>query len=260
MMSAELRIAKPAQWAMTERASRRHRTALGRRSAQGRLWALVLAAIIAPQALADTAFPGQPPNRELLEIQSRVDALFKAGKYDRAMVIYRKELAPLGDKYAQYMIGYMHLAGKGVDQDLATAAAWYRLAAERGQKTFVTENRKLVSLLEPEQLESADRIFRELRSEYGDAALIMRLVAADLATLDDAAGGAETFPVAGLDRRTRSIDEAYAEQLERRIRERLEYLDDVLARDEYANAGDRERLEVLERRAARVIRDTRRNR
>ncbi|MDX1499393.1 MAG: SEL1-like repeat protein [Woeseiaceae bacterium] len=218
----------------------------------------MLATAIAPQVIADTAFPGHPPNRELLEIQSRVDALFKAGKYDRAMVIYRKELAPLGDKYAQYMIGYMHLAGKGVDQDLPMAAAWYRLAAERGQQTFVTENRKLVSLLEPEQLENAERIFRELRRQYGDAALIMRLVADDLATLDDVVGGTEAFPVAGLDRRTRSIDEAYVEQLERRIRDRLEYLDAVLARDEYADAADRERLDILERRAARVIRDARR--
>lgn len=226
------------------------------------LSAVALLCVSGPVVAAElpTSFPGISVDSRTLRVQQKVEELYERGEYERAMFIYQNELAPIGDKYAQYMIGYMHLAGKGVDQDLATAAAWYRLAAERGQKTFVTENRKLVSLLEPEQLESADRIFRELRSEYGDAALIMRLVAADLATLDDAAGGAETFPVAGLDRRTRSIDEAYAEQLERRIRERLEYLDDVLARDEYANAGDRERLEVLERRAARVIRDTRRNR
>lgn len=244
---------------MTRGACRPNRTAHIRRAAAGRVWAFVLAAAIAPQVCADTAFPGHPPNRELLEMQSRVDALFKAGKYDRAMVIYRKELAPIGDKYAQYMIGYMHLAGKGVDQDLATAAAWYRLAAERSQQTFVRENRKLVSLLEPEQLERADRVFRQLRRQYGDAALIMRLVADDIETLDDAAG-ADAFPITGLDRSARSIDEAYAEQLERRIRERLEYLGVTLARDEYADAEDRERLAALERRAAAVTRDVRRNR
>ena len=38
------------------------------------------------------------------------------------MFIYREELAPLGDKYAQYMIGYMHEHGKGVDKDPAVAS------------------------------------------------------------------------------------------------------------------------------------------
>ena len=57
-------------------------------------------------------FPGNKPNKRVIKSQEKVDALFEKGDYERAAFIYREELAPLGDKYAQYMIGYMYLTGK----------------------------------------------------------------------------------------------------------------------------------------------------
>ena len=43
-------------------------------------------------------------------------------------------LAELGDPEAQYNLGVMYDQGASVDQDLGTAARWYRKAAEQGFK------------------------------------------------------------------------------------------------------------------------------
>ena len=74
-------------------------------------------------ALSGNGFPGQSLDRDLIKTQRKVDALFEKGDYDRAMNIYRHELAPLGDKFAQYMVGYMHYSGRGVPADRALACA-----------------------------------------------------------------------------------------------------------------------------------------
>ena len=70
-------------------------------------------------------------NKRTLSTQERVEKMYEAGEYNRALLIYEKDLAPLGDKYAQYMVGYMHLNAKGIPQDKVTALAWYRSAASR---------------------------------------------------------------------------------------------------------------------------------
>ncbi len=54
-------------------------------------------------------------------MQRKVDQLFERGDYERAYFIYRNELAPAGDKYAQYMVGFMHLTGMGIDEDPVAA-------------------------------------------------------------------------------------------------------------------------------------------
>lgn len=254
----ELRPAVCNQNAMPMRSESKSRTVAGAAASRDLAVTLIaLFVLLAAAAVhADTPFPGRPPDRELLEVQSRVDSLFESGHYNRALLIYRNELAPLGDKYAQYMIGYMHLAGKGVEKDIATAAAWYRLAAERGQETFVRENRKLSSLLEPGQRERSERVFRELRKQYGDAALILDLVEDDVATLA-AASGSEPLALSGVARREQAADRARIERLERRTVERLEYLDTLLRRDPYADADERDRLEQLESQAVRLLRELR---
>ena len=75
------------------------------------------------------SFPGGETDRATLRTQERVEELYVSEAYERAYFIYRNELAPKGDKYAQYMIGYMHFAGTGVPEDPAKALAWYRFAA-----------------------------------------------------------------------------------------------------------------------------------
>jgi TPR repeat protein len=68
-----------------------------------------------------------------LSVQAKAEEFFARGDFRRAYVIYLSDLAPIGDKYAQYMLGFMFGGGLGVDQDPALASAWYRLAAERGE-------------------------------------------------------------------------------------------------------------------------------
>lgn len=111
-----------------------------------------------------------------LSLQVKVDRLFERGEYDRAYLIYRNELAPLGDKYAQYMVGYMHLTGMGTDKDPALASAWYRLAAERGTPEFVALRDQVMRELPAEQLDQSDALYRKLRHEYSDLAVLLRSI------------------------------------------------------------------------------------
>ncbi len=84
---------------------------------QSTLFSLIVL-IIATVASSQTfpSFPGGETNRATLRTQERVEELYVKGSYDRAYLIYRKELAPRGDKYAQYMIGYMHFTGAGMPE------------------------------------------------------------------------------------------------------------------------------------------------
>ena len=66
------------------------------------------------QAQSYKYFPGEAIDQRTRSMQERVDAVYAAGDFDRALMIYEKDLAPLGDKYAQYMVGYMYLNAKGV--------------------------------------------------------------------------------------------------------------------------------------------------
>ena len=56
-------------------------------------------------------------NARMLALQTRVDHLYESGDFERSFLIYRDELAAAGDKYAQYMVGYMTLAGQGTRQN-----------------------------------------------------------------------------------------------------------------------------------------------
>jgi hypothetical protein len=197
-------------------------------------------------------FPGHNPDRRTIEIQNKVDSLFEAGDYGRAMIIYRDELAPLGDKYAQYMIGYMYLAGKGVAKDLPMAAAWYRLAAERQQETFVRESQKLTRLMTAQQLEQADGIFVELRARLGDAVLINRLIEEDLETLQ-ADAGSTSASFRGVDTSAR-IQRISRDRREVQLASRIDYVRTMLSVDGWAGAESRRRFRELESRAERVLR------
>ena len=72
---------------------------------QGRLTASLMVSCIClgffGPAFSGERFPGYEPDRKALDTQQKVDQLFDRGAFERAIVIYRDELAPLGDKYAQ---------------------------------------------------------------------------------------------------------------------------------------------------------------
>jgi len=203
-------------------------------------------------AIAAESFPGPVPDRQTIKTQEKADSLFERGKYKRALFIYRQELAPLGDKFAQYMIGYMHLADKGVDSDPATAAAWYRLAAEREQDAFVREHDKLSSLLSVEQRARANEIYVTLRGELGDAALIVRLVEDDLEVLRNRSKD-DPFSQDAASRSNFDHQSSINEQAARRIRARMNYLAEKLVSDDSIVETERHHYAELQLRVQREL-------
>ena len=109
-------------------------------------------------------------------MQRKVDQLFEQGEFERAYFIYRNELVPAGDKYAQYMVGFMHLMGMGVEEDSVIASAWYRLAAERGTPEFVAVRDQLLHDLKDEERRRSDILYMDLRRDYHDLAVLLRSI------------------------------------------------------------------------------------
>lgn len=206
-----------------------------------RMLFMVLSLAIPLAATAGDAFPGQAPSRSKMRTQEKVDSLFEKGDYERAMFIYKKELAPVGDKFAQYMVGYMHVAGKGVQADTILASVWYRLSAERGNEEFVHVRDKLLALMNDEQRARSDLLFVELRSRIGDAALISTLIDEDLRMLKS-----RRAPVARTDldfgqndfRARKSINA----DVVRRLELRMDYLTQLIDSDETLSRNERDTL------------------
>ena len=140
------------------------------------------------QAQSYRSFPGESADQRTLQTQKRVDELYTAGEYKRALFIYEKELAPRGDKYAQYMVGYMHLNTPGVPQDKSTALAWYRLAAERENEVLQQARDELAADLTHAEIDASNRIFLDLLQEIGDTRLLMKLIRRDMNTLNSRTG------------------------------------------------------------------------
>ncbi len=151
------------------------------------------------------------------------ETLFQRGEYQRALIIYEHDLAPLGDKYAQYMIGFMHLIGAGVPEDAVTASAWYRLAAERGNPELVAERDRLMRQFTSVDLVQSDTLYRALRKQYSDLVILSQLIREDMEILDPKAGtrlfGDTVGPVTIVD--PRSGMEISRRVLEGRVQKRV---------------------------------------
>jgi hypothetical protein len=176
--------------------------------------------------------PGVPADFDTLRVHTQAEEIYKRAEYERAFFIYRNELAPIGDKYGQYMVGYMYLRGKGVAEDRVAASAWYRLAAERDMPEFVSARDRLMADLAPEDSARSDQLFVELRKQYSDLALLMHEIRKDYETLRLHSASGLSFngaaPVtairSGRSPGTRSAEDYY-EQIERRIKARLKYIE-----------------------------------
>ena len=186
--------------------------------------------LIASAAGAQTPASEFPVDARTLRVQDLAEKVYERTEYERAFFIYRNELAPIGDKYAQYMVGFMYLTGKGVEEDRVAASAWYRLAAERGTKEFVGVRDQVLRSLDDEQRAESDTQFIELRQQYGDLVLLARAVRRDYDELRKRTGsrvGAGGSPVTVLEvNQSNSLGSGsdYYERLERRIQTRLEYI------------------------------------
>ena len=212
------------------------------------------------QAQVNPAFPALTIDKAAIRSLDKAEQLYEKGNFKRAYFIYRNELAPIGDKYAQYMVGYMHLTGQATDADRVVAAAWYRLAAERGTREFVQVHDQLIVSLTPEQLEEHDRVFRDLRKHYGDLHLLMRAVRQDYAILRQGTTGsrlgAGSSSVVVIDMRNRAAYKSggdYYAKIESRLKSRLELIAQYMQGEGVDIDIDSISLEELEARVYQVL-------
>ena len=181
-------------------------------------------------AQSTTKFPQMPVDSKTVRIQNQAEEVYDRTDYERAFFIYMHELAPIGDKYGQYMVGFMYLTGKGVEENRAAASAWYRLAAERGTKEFIRARDQVMRSLNDDERAESDRLFVELRREYGDLVLLARAIREDYAELKSRtgsrlAGGSSPVTVVqmGNGGSTTSGSDYYG-RIERRLQARLDYI------------------------------------
>ena len=144
-------------------------------------------------------FPGASADQRTLQAQRLVEQLYKDRKFERSLIIYEKELAPIGDKYAQYMVGFMYYRGHGVEVNRPAALAWFRLAAERRDPPIVAARDALFSTMSQEEIVKSNQIFVKLWRELGDSQIILDLVRHDLKLLKEKTGsripGSSTSPM-----------------------------------------------------------------
>ena len=192
----------------------------------------VIACLFASLAAAQSTsyFPDMPIDARTLRVQSQAEEVYERTDYERAFFIYRNELVPIGDKYGQYMVGFMYLTGKGVAEDRVTASAWYRLAAERHTKEFVRARDQLLATLDDVQRAESDRQYIELRKQYGDLVLLARAIREDYDELKSRTGSrlsADSSPVSVVDLNSSGVARSgseYYSRIERRMKARLEYI------------------------------------
>ncbi len=145
---------------------------------------IMLALLVPGLAVAQWAeFPTGDLDSRTIRTQEKVESLYERGDFKRAHFIYSNELARQGDKYAQYMTGYMYLMGQGVEEDPVKAAAWYRIAAERHAPEFIAVRDQVLQTLDDEQRARSDEFYVELRKECSDIVVVMGLLAADLKSM-----------------------------------------------------------------------------
>ena len=168
-------------------------------------------------------------------IQDKADLLFERGNFERAFFIYKSDLAPVGDKYAQYMVGFMYENGMGVDADPVAASAWYRIAASgRGSSKFAEAADAATVLMDDGERQRSDMEYLELKQHYSDVAVMFRQVEADLDILTATQtgtripGGSRSIVMVNPDQA--DMDRSAAE---RRIGRGLAFLADTLANPAY---------------------------
>jgi hypothetical protein len=198
---------------------------------------LFLAAMVAliPGVAAADSRPlfGARSDQGTLAVQQKVEQLYQNGEYERALFIYENELAPVGDKYAQYMVGFMHLTGTGTAEDPVAASAWYRLAAERSYPEFIAvRDQLLAGFTEPDRLRS-DYEYRELRRKYSDLVILERLIREDLKLLEPLTGSrlpGSTRAVTIIEPRSGLVvsGQQLRERARARIEERLRLIDTLI--------------------------------
>ncbi len=221
---------------------------------QTALWTAVFALLTCTaNAQRASGLSADLPTSQTLEIQTKVDDLFDAGEFERAYFIYRNELVPLGDKYAQYMVGYMLLSGMGVEQDDIAASAWYRLAAERNTPEFVAVRDQLLRGMSDEEMRRSNTIYLELRRKFCDLAVVLASIKRNREELKPRTGtrlknNSSSLTVIEMSSGGRSSSGAeFYRRINRRLLDRVQLLLETGEFPELGNDPTRIDLDVLER-------------
>jgi hypothetical protein len=206
---------------------------------------------VAVSAQTHKPFPGDTADQRTLRLQERVEELYKAGDFRRALLIYENDLAPTGDKYAQYMVGYMHLNGQGTTADRAEAMAWYRLASERDDSVLDKARDELAVAMSPADLTASNQIFVELWKTIGDSRLIMELIQSDMSILrartgSRIPGSIATSPSLIYRPTGELVGPGYYREVRIRLQARLNYLETEVTVIDIAMDSDNEDLRMLE--------------
>ena len=165
-----------------------------------------------------------------LRLHEKAEDLYRNGHWKRAYQIYVNDLAAVGDKYAQYMAGYMWLNGKGVPRDAVRASAWYRLAAERGAPEFVEVRDQLLESMSESERELSDAAFVSLRQKYSDLVLALGQLRNERELLDERPTGSHlpgnSAAITIIDPRTgvTITRSEYVGRIEERMQLRLDYI------------------------------------
>jgi len=193
---------------------------------------------------ASAGFPGVPPESRTIRTQAKVEGLFERREYVRAHFIYRNELVAIGDKYAQYMVGFMYLTGKGVQKDAVMASAWYRLAAERQAPEFVAARDRLMTAFDAVDIARSDQAYINLCLQYSDLVLMLDLARKDMTMLNESTMGSRlsggSRPVVIIDPRFGTVmsSDEYFRQINSRLQSRLDFITDRVNIDKVdANVG-----------------------
>ena len=198
------------------------------------------------------------PDSRTMAVQDKVERIFDAGEYERAFFIYRNELAPLGDKYAQYMVGFMYHTGLGTEEDSISAAAWYQLAAERGTREFVVVRDRLLHVMDQDDAELSREMYRELRLRYCDLAVLLSSIKRNMKDLQGRTGsrvGGQSSPVMVIESGTSRFSSGsdYYANIEEELEARVRLLKEIGEFEDLDTDPNRINIHDLERRVLQHI-------
>ena len=198
------------------------------------------------------------PDSRTMAVQAKVEKLFDAGEFERAFFIYRNELSPLGDKYAQYMVGFMYQTGLGVDDDIVAAAAWYQLAAERDTREFVVVRDRYLHVIDEDDAAEARAQYRELRLKYSDLAVLLSSIKRNVKELEGRTGSrvrGQSSPVTVIESRTSRFSSGtdYYGNIREELEARVMLLKEIGDFQDVEADADRINIHDLERRVLQFI-------
>ena len=130
-------------------------------------WGLIIGVVLLGGLMAGAASAADP---KYVESQERADRLYAEKSYSRAYRTYR-DLARVGDSFAQYRVSYMLRHGQGTRTDATEAYAWSVLASQNDNPQLIEWREALYQDLPEAQREPALEQAQELMDRYGNLAL-----------------------------------------------------------------------------------------